>query len=80
MKTQTDTIYSEVKTKIDVYKHKLQAQPIVENFGQDEVQRVKDFAKRLLRESSYAKNSIERKKVQKLVNQFENWCMTYTGE
>ena len=74
MRTKTNHIYSEVKTKIDVYKHKLQAQPPTKNFGADEFRRVQDFANRLLRESSYAKNSIEHKQVQKLVNQFENWC------
>jgi len=60
---------------VDRYKAQLKKSPVVENFGQKHVRELKNEF------PIYAGEDYqERQTIIGMVNEFDNWCMNYTGE
>lgn len=59
---------AKMKSEIESAKHKLKKQPIVENFGQDEVRKIAD--KYAFLQTDYYREYAE------LLNNFSDWCST----
>jgi len=64
-----------IRRTIDRYKAQLKKSPMVENFGQKHVRKLCDEFPIYAGEDYY-----ERQVILGLFNEFENWCMNYTGE
>lgn len=69
-------IEKRVKNAIGKEIKRLRLMPIVENFGQSNVNRIKD--KFSYNDLIYG--SPEERKAADLIDSFDNWCMNYTGE
>lgn len=64
-----------LKGRIDRCKAQLKKSPVVENFGQKHVRKLKNEF------PIYAGEDYqERQTILVMINEFDNWCMNYTGE
>jgi hypothetical protein len=66
-----------LKKSIEIYKKRLitkvKASGIYENFGQKEVSQLKD-------KFSNSLNYMDMNQKQSIIQEFDNWCMNYTGK
>jgi len=72
--TESPVNIAKVQKKIEQLKKKLQGSKMKENFGQKEVHDLSDS----IQMDEYTRE--EYKKVLKMVDSFEDWCMNYTGK
>ena len=70
------TIEKKVKSAIDKEMKKLKLMPIVENFGQSSVEKIKDK----FNYNDLIYGSCQERNAASLIDLFDNWCMNYTGE
>jgi cell division protein FtsB len=63
-----------VQKKIEKLKKQLQGRPAKENFGEKEVRDLSDS----IHMEEYTRE--EHKKVQKMIDEFDDWCINYTGK
>jgi hypothetical protein len=64
----------EIQKKADQLKKKLNGKPVRENFGQKELRQLEDFTGWV-----GAYDSPDRQKITKIIDDFSNWVMNYTG-
>ena len=71
IKNESNISIKNMKKDIEKAKNKLKKSKMKENFGEDEVRKIKDKYASLMTEY-YAKYSY-------LISSFEDWCATYEG-
>lgn len=68
---------AKLRRRIEREKERLKQKRLTENFGAKECQMIRDYSYHLRTESSASQKELE--EMNKLVDEFEEWCALYTG-
>ena len=74
--TKDANIFNRIKMAIEQEKQKLKKSPIRENFGQNIIRKLKDK----YRYNDLIYGTPEERSAARLIDQFNDWCMNYTGD
>jgi len=68
---------AKLRRRIEREKERLKKKRLTENFGVKECRMIRDYSYHLRTESNVSQKELE--EMNKLVDEFEEWCALYTG-